>query len=277
MRKTLRKPSAQKAAPRKRKLFARTREEFSLHFWVDVTTLVASIATVVTLVLLLKDRPAQANVAAWTLLQNYLTGDHDRPHFNEGQGFALETLAHNHIDLWNIDANRIYLANTNLHNASMQESEFSDATFSVVDFSGADLDNANFEHAFFAQCNCRHVDFSAANLRKATLAGGDYRAASFSGADISDMTIHGAIQLDAGAFLDACYREGHPPHFYLSAAKTHEIHPNIAMPKRPLGVACDEWRDAWVFLWKNEPHEENVRQTGEGHAEIPSSAVSRGR
>lgn len=58
-----------------RGLAARLRDELSFHFPVDVTTLLASVATVVTLVLLLHDRREQADIAAWTMLQAYLDGD----------------------------------------------------------------------------------------------------------------------------------------------------------------------------------------------------------
>ena len=64
MRQT-RKPSAGKPATRKRKVLARLREELSFHFWVDFTTMLASLAAVVTLILLLMDRPEQAKITAW--------------------------------------------------------------------------------------------------------------------------------------------------------------------------------------------------------------------
>ena len=71
---------------------------FNFRFAVDVTALIASIATVTTLVYLIYDRRDSTNIAAWTLLQGYLNQEH-RPEFDEGQRFALETLVQHGIKL----------------------------------------------------------------------------------------------------------------------------------------------------------------------------------
>lgn len=204
---------------------ALTREEF--HFWVDVTTLIASLATVVTLVLLLLDRPQQANIAAWTLLHSYLQ-DQKPAQFDVGQRFALETLVNNGVDLTGIDAHEVALERAKLRHAKFQLSIFKGANLSDDDLSdsnfyGTDFSPAPTRPTSIESCICRKVSFGFANLSGAIIISGDFTDAVFESADVSDMTIIDGVGFsdnpaekalfNPDAFLLACYKQGHLPTF----------------------------------------------------------------
>jgi hypothetical protein len=266
MRKTLRKPSSRKPTSRKCKLLARLREELaSFHFWVDTMTMVASIATVAALIAtaiqlnwLRHDRTDQANIAAWSLLQNYLQSDH-RAQSDQGQGFALETLVKNHVELVNLDVHDIHLENTNLHGTNAQDSTFRHAYLRSVDLSNADLSNADFEGAVFESCNCAYTQFWGANLHRAFL-DGNFISAHFDLADVSDLkpwsitvktysdkdVIEGPRIIEAHpsinpeALKEACFEVGHKPQF-----------PNVNMPEDPQRSDCfDEWGEIWAERYR---------------------------
>ncbi|SAL54151.1 Pentapeptide repeats (8 copies) [Caballeronia peredens] len=201
---------------------ALTREEF--HFWVDVTTLIASVATVVTLVLLLIDRPQQANIAAWTLLQTYLH-DEKRPQFEEGQSYALETLAKNGVPMVRLDGHGIIVFGANLEHAIFSEASFQLAHFTFVSLNKAQLQGADLRSALIYKCDCRNADFTIADLRGAVIMGGDFAFAKFSQADISGMTIssdrdNGDPRFSPGAFDYSCYAANQPPDNRSSAVST---------------------------------------------------------
>ncbi|NPT44341.1 hypothetical protein GNZ12_24125 [Paraburkholderia sp. 1N] len=228
-----------------RKFGARLRTEFTFHFFIDVTTLIASIATVVALVILIHDRPEQANIAAWQILQNYLQGD-KRAGFDEGQSFALETLVKNGVALTSLDAHAIHLEGTNLRRALLSGASFENAQLVAVDLTDADIENVNFEGAELEACNCHGSLFYDASLRGAKISPGDYRNANFDGADISDLQIghvkagkvlsYETAGFDSGAFLGACYQKGHEP----------EFPPGLRWPDAPQGEGCDlKWGDKW--------------------------------
>jgi len=213
----------------------------TFHFFVDVTTLLASIATVIALIFLIHDRRDQANIAAWTLLQTYLQQEH-RAQFNQGQSFALETLASHGIDLHDIDAHGIVLADTNLRAVDAEEASFEHAQLVGVDLWSAALNGSNFKKSDMYSCNCRYASFSNANLTGASFRGGDYRDADFGFADVSDMTL-AANQVDQDAFRNSCNRPGHPPHAFSSVP--------IDSPKHPQSDACLKvWSKSWDALAK---------------------------
>ena len=183
---------------------------FDFHFFVDTTTLLASIATVIALFYLIHDRRDQANIAAWNLLQGYMQHE-PRERFNEGQGFALETLSRQGVSLDELDAHGVLISDADLHGMEGKGASFQHSILAGIDFSGALFFAGSFEGAAISSCNCRYTRFTDANLRGATLGAGDYRDASFLGADVSDLTAGGEIQLDRDAFAGSCYRPGHPP------------------------------------------------------------------
>jgi hypothetical protein len=84
--------------------------------FVEVATLIAAVSSAITLILLLQDRPKQANIAAFQLLQNYLQSS-SRAQFNQGQNFALETLVKNRVSLRGLDAHEILLSHIDIQNA----------------------------------------------------------------------------------------------------------------------------------------------------------------
>lgn len=264
MRKTLRKPSSRKPTSRKCKLLAGLREELaSFHFWVEAMTMVASIATVAALIAtaiqlnwLRHDRTDQANIAAWTLLQNYLQSEH-RAQSDQGQGFALETLVKNHVELVNLDAHDIYLENINLQGANAQASKFQHAYLSNVDLSHADLSNADFEGVLL-DCNCASTQFWGANLHGAFL-DGNFTSANLHFTDVSDLkpmsltvreysdkgfvearVLKAHPSINPEAFKEACFEVGHKPQF-----------PNVDMPEDPQGSDCfDDWGEIWAERYR---------------------------
>ncbi|MDR5878805.1 pentapeptide repeat-containing protein [Caballeronia sp. LZ032] len=208
----------------------------SFRWFVDVTTLLASVATVVTLLILIHDRREQANIAAWTLLQAYLQGK-PRANFDQGQGFALEKLAEHRVVLTALDANDATIRGAHLHGLIAPLASFRRSELTDVDLSGA-----NFEDA----------DFSCVLMR-----GGSYRGARFDGADISTLKvwwfpatdIASAMpppELDIDAFRSACYEPGYPP----------DLPPGLTVPSAPQGQWCT---NLWGKQWKKRVGERQTK------------------
>jgi hypothetical protein len=265
MRKSLRKPSGRKAASQRSEPLKQIHVGLSFHFWVDVMSVIASFATVaaliaaaVTLRWLYHDRTDQANVAAWTLLQNYLQSE-PRAQSDEGQSFALETLVKNGVAIVGIDAQHIWLSNADLSEAKAVLADFRHAYFGYVNFTNAVFGAANFEDTMFLACNCVNASFEEANLSGLIVLSGDFSHANFKLADVSDLQIARGEQLifdssrlayiqkpdpakiDANAFEDACYEAGHEPQFLGS----------VKRPMDPQGDACKrQWGDAWAARGK---------------------------
>jgi len=213
---------------RLRPLAARLRQALTYRLALDLTTLLASFATVIALGLLIYDRRQQADIAAWTLLQTYLQAN-PRPRFNGGQNFALETLVQHGVDLFNLDGHDIVLDNANLHGLKGDGASFRKATLASVDLSGASLVRANFEGASIVLCECGGATFEYSNLTGASISGGTYLGVAFFGADISDLSFDvRPIDLAPDAFEHACYRTGHPPH----------LPKQIRLPSAPQGIYC---------------------------------------
>lgn len=194
----------------------------NFHWFVDITTLLASLATVVALAFLIHDRRDQANIAAWTLLQSYLQQEH-RAHFNEGQNFAVETLVRNRVSLDGLDAHGIWLSSIDAVNAS---------------FAGG-----NFEDAILEGCRCNGAVFFFADLRGARISG-EFEGATFDTADISDADFKSSLiapdSETSEAVQHACYRPHHPPK---SLQK---------LPLNPQSPFClDAWGDEWATLDKS--------------------------
>jgi hypothetical protein len=261
MRKSLRKPSGRKAASQRSEPLKQIHMGLPFHYWVDVMSVIASFATVaaliaaaVTLRWLYHDRTDQANVAAWTLLQNYLQSE-SRAQSDEGQSFALETLVKNGVGIVGIDAQHIWLSNTDLSEAKAVSANFQNAYFGYVNLTNAVLGDASFKDTMFLACTCVNASFEQANLSGVTVISGDFRYANFNLADVSDLQVTGAKQIifdssqsayiqkpdpakiDANAFKNACYEAGHEPQFSS----------NVKMPIDPQGDACKrQWGDAWA-------------------------------
>ncbi len=219
--------------------------------WIlDVSTLVASVATVATLLFFMHDRREQANIAAWTLLQGYLHQDH-RAQFNEGQGFALETLARNGVNLSGLDAHDSFIYMTNLHGLDAASASFEHAELQGVDLSNAGLEGAHFEGATLFGCDCRGADFKLGNLRGASLSG-DFRGASFSAADISDLEFPLGTTADEDVLKEACYRPGHAPTYPDDVHDDlYDMHIKPAVD--PHGRWCMSlWGEEWARLKRRE-------------------------
>lgn len=221
--------------------------EFSFKLFVDVTTLIASIATVVTLIFLVRDRPEQANVAAWQLLQNYLRNPH-RATSNQGQSYALETLVGNDVSLDGFDGRGITLNEATLRKADATNSTFSKAELINVDLTGAYFTVADLEDIVFNNCACRGVNFYFANLRNAKIYSGDFRKSNFEGADISGLRVEKIpswskstlTQFDPDAFAKSCYDNGREP-----------VLPGIKW-RRPASPQSDDCKKNWDKDWQQE-------------------------
>jgi len=203
---------------------------------IDVSTLLASVAGLVTLILLLRDRPTQENVAAWQLLQSYLS-QKPRPGFNEGQVFALEALNENRQSLDSIDAQGITLTSAKLHGLIAYKSNFQGAKIRFSDISGSLLFHSNFQGAVLESCDLENTDFDGGSLVGARLDGSYFKGAQFDFTDVSDLNAvtTGAAGsndsvFDADAFKSACYRTGHPP----------RLPEGVRPPADPQGRACTE-------------------------------------
>ncbi|WP_250455325.1 pentapeptide repeat-containing protein [Caballeronia sp. ATUFL_M2_KS44] len=222
---------------RRATLLARLRDELSFRLWVDITTMLASIAAVVTLVLLLRDRPMGENTSAWQLLESYLV-QHPRPRFNEGQVFAMETLTSNHVELTNIDAAGIDLRNAQLQGIVAVGGSFIDAYMQEDNLSGGDFRWSRFRNATLKWCECREISFEGADLTGASLLGGSYDRANFHGADISGIVIgtnYSGMSMDEDAMQDACFDKSHPP--------------DLGGVKSPLYPQSDACVAAWGKQW----------------------------
>ncbi|WP_206365996.1 pentapeptide repeat-containing protein [Caballeronia sp. SBC2] len=214
----------------------------SFHWLVDVATLLSSIATVIALVFLIHDRRDQANIAAWTLLQTYLQQEH-RPDFNEGQGFALETLTRNGVDLSGLDVHASFIFTANLHGLIANYSSFKNARLRDLDLSDASFNWADLEFANIWSCECQRARFTDANLRNATLANGTYQDADFHNADVSGLWFSTSHQ-DPDLFKNTCYRPGDPPH--LDSAR---LPMPFAPPADPQGKLCiQRWGKQWAAI-----------------------------
>ncbi|MDN7180272.1 pentapeptide repeat-containing protein [Caballeronia sp. SEWSISQ10-4 2] len=227
-----------------RGLAARLRQELSFHFIVDVTTLLASVATVVALIFLIHDRRDQADIAAWTLLQTYLQGE-PRVQFDAGQRFALETLVRHRVSLNNLDAHGAIIKKADLHGLEAFGASFKRASMIDVDLSGAYLGRDDFEGAYISNCQCGSVLFVDADLTGAEITRGTFHNANFYSADISDLVADTHTQgfvfpkpeLDPGAFELSCFRPGHPPH----------LPKETSLPKYPQSADCvNYWNDSWA-------------------------------
>jgi hypothetical protein len=228
----------------------------------DVTTLLSSVATVAalgltiyTLRLLLHDRIEQGNTAAWQLLQSYV--EHKpRARFNEGQGFALETLVRNGIDLGQFDGDDSVIFGADLHGAYLPKSSFRRSSLESVILSDANLWDSSLDEATIFHCLCERVDLKDADLFKAKIEGGKYGSANFKEADISDLSLEAItwaprdkaildieslpseLDFSPDAFVDACYQRGHEPD--LRPAKVHR-------PSDPQGSVCTKiWGKKWA-------------------------------
>jgi hypothetical protein len=203
-----------------RKIGAHLRAELSFNTIVSVASMMTSL---VALLIVLSDRPQQQNIAAWQLLQNYLQNA-KRPQFDDGQSFALHTLAKNGVPLTSLDGHNITLSGTDLHMAHLHAASFEKSSLSDINFAGADLTHVNFSDAFIENCNCRGADFRSANLIGAHLQGGDYTDAIFDGANVSDIIIGyvmpgvslfeppgWAPKIGPDALRRACFTPEHPP------------------------------------------------------------------
>jgi hypothetical protein len=233
-----------------RKFGARLRSELSFHFFVDVTTLLASIATVIVLAYLIKDRPQQQNIAAWQILQTYLQGE-KRAGFDEGQSFAFETLVRNGVSLYYLDAHNVFLFRANLRGARMAAASFEKAQLYDIDLSHAFVMKTSFDGANLIFCHCDHANFNYADFSHAEIDGGDYRDASFDLADISDLEIatmafggeppiFKTAELNSNAFQYACYQKGHEPVWL------KEDSPNLKLPADPQRRKCNAtWGEKW--------------------------------
>jgi uncharacterized protein YjbI with pentapeptide repeats len=227
------------------RLVARFRAELSFHFLVDVTTLIASAATVITLLILLQDRRDQANIAAWTLLQTYLEDGHP-PQFNEGQGFALHTLARNGVPVDHLNGHSLYVEHADMseveaRDAILTGAQFFDVTLSDAEFEGTDLSGATIQ-----QCQCNGIKAAHANLSGAKLLEGSYKEADFEGADVSDVVISD-VTADPQMFATACYAAGHPP----SLSRT--VH-TLTIPADPPSVDCMKiWQTTWHNRYGSPP------------------------
>ncbi|HKR45421.1 MAG TPA: pentapeptide repeat-containing protein [Paraburkholderia sp.] len=245
IRKTLRKPSARKPPRREWKRFTDAREH--LHLWVDLLTMLASIATVVTLYFLLQDRPKQENITAWTLLQGYLQSA-TRSEFNQGQGFAMQSLAKNKIPLEFIKANGIHITGADLRKADFDRAEFRQATFDKSNLAGASFIGAVLQGASIDQCgDCENITFRGADLSDAHISNGDLSGTSFDLADISGLEFSD-VTLDELAIGTACFRRNNPPRFWHKVdGKTESYVPaNLVMPMDPQGELCVQgWGKSW--------------------------------
>jgi len=242
---------------------------FDFRFFVDITTLLASIATVIALALLIHDRRDQADIAAWSLLQGYLQGS--QREVNLGQGFALETLVRHGVWLDSLDAHDTVIQQANLHGLHGYHASFKHATLTPVDLSNAELLWANFEGARIFRCRCQGTNFAYSNLRGAALLGGAYQGANFEGADISDLGFGIKFSASEGngfsldlvqlpvlntdAFKGACYRPGHPPRLSKMpldpSDMSLDLDKKISMPVDPQGTWCmQNWGKTWAALEK---------------------------
>jgi Pentapeptide repeats (9 copies) len=232
----------------------------NFHWFVDITTLLASIATVVALAFLIHDRRDQANIAAWTLLQAYLQ-QQPRAQFNEGQSFALETLAQHEVLLAGIDAHDATIEEADLDGLLAPEASFKNASLSEIRLSEADLSASNLENVMISDCKCQNTMFLDANLRNGHIAYSNLQGAFFAGADVSDFKADGVHFLtvaeniaagrtpfrpkggmyDRDVLRDSCYRPGHPPKAV-----------GADLPTDPQGGRCmTRWGKEWAAL---EPH-----------------------
>jgi hypothetical protein len=225
----------QQAEPKKE------RRQFNFHFLVDVTTLLASIATVIALMIVIHDRRDQADIAAWTLLQGYLHQEH-RAVYNEGQSFALETLVQNGVSLEHLDAHGADIPNADLHGANASGASFTGAALRTVNLSDVELSGTDLEGATLTDCVCQGAHFTGANLARTAIIGGDFGDASFSLSDVSDLIVFG-VRIDRDAFKDACFRQGHP----LGAVSPDRF----AAPGNPQSYDCKvRWGAKWAALEK---------------------------
>jgi hypothetical protein len=212
----------------------------NFHWFVDVTTLLASIATVIALGFLIHDRRDAANIAAWTLLQTYLQQEH-RPKFNEGQSFALETLAQHWVVLEDMDAHDAVFNSVDLRNLFAAHASFENARLNNDDLRDAHLWEANFSNGTLEGCNCRDAFFANASFNGAHILGGDFRGARFQGADLTDLEL-ALNSADKDAFKDACYKAGHPP--YPSPDLPKGFWPDL--PVNPQSMVCKAlWGKSW--------------------------------
>jgi hypothetical protein len=230
--------------------FAHMRKEFTFKLFVDVTTLGASIATVIALVLLLHDRPEQAKIAAWQLLQNYLQSE-KRAEFDQGQSFALETLVSHDVSLSGLDGHGITLFGSNLQGADAGTSVLANSSLINVDLSKSYFDAADLTGATLNNCTCNNASFTFSTLRSVRLFSGDFRGTDFEGADISDLTIlrpdlkKSLPKFSADAFVKSCYAKGHDPKL-----------PGVdwRKPMEPHGEFCTQaWGEEWSKVMSETP------------------------
>ncbi|MEX3855540.1 pentapeptide repeat-containing protein [Paraburkholderia sp. BR10923] len=245
IRKTLRKPSARKPTRRKQKWLAFPRD---FHFWVDVTTLLASLATVGTLALLVRDRANLQNIAAWTQLQGYFQSG-KRSQFNQGQGFAMQTLASNGVTLAYIEADGVRIISADLDGADFTGAQLRGAQFDTPSLSGAHFTGAVLRDAFIDHCkDCGHVHFEAAQLSNARIRGGDLSDADFTRADISGLEFED-VKLDEFAIGAACYTKYNPPKFTHREGgieRKDYVPTGVIMPLAPQSELCMlQWGKAW--------------------------------
>ncbi|MFM0554793.1 pentapeptide repeat-containing protein [Paraburkholderia sediminicola] len=232
-------------------------ESARFHVIVDATTLAASVCAAVTLLFLLHDRPEQANIAAFQLLQNYLQNP-VRAQFNEGQSFAMETLLKNGVSLNGIDAHDIYLSDTDLSGSTFVTDSFHGAHMYSVNLTNAKFLGVVLSDGQISECKCRYASFEGADLSNTTFENGDYSNVNFDDADISDFVINIAapqkndhidkkLHIDMNAFKNACFEKDHPPLLgLLNGDYRLGTVISMDMPKNPQGGSCNsKWRDIW--------------------------------
>lgn len=212
-------------------------------FFVDFTTMVASIATVVTLVFYLDDRRESANNAAWTVLHSYLQQDRGAP-ADAQQLSALEKLVSNGVDFRGTDMRKINIIGGRLQGLRGDAANFRGARFEFSDLSKSVFLITDLEDARLENCLCDDVLFEAADLEGASLSGA-FRGANFDIADISDLHFQldaaprGSQSIARDIFRHACFRPGHPP--VLSGP--------FEQPGDPQGRECMKgWGQRWADI-----------------------------
>lgn len=252
-------------------------EQRWFHFAVDITTLAASIATVVVLVLLLLDRADTQDTIAWQLLQGYLQAPaSDRIQADVGQRYALETLNRNHVRLDGLQADHVWLADARLPKVSLYQVSMNNANLKKVLLSGANMNEGSFRNATLIDvtlssaairfsllqdvrldfCQCQNTNFNYSMLHGARFTAGDYTNASFARAEVSDMrilVIHPEMMPDLSL---ACYPQAHPPRFFkLQGGGREELFPSEPgqKDKNPWDSPdCRIWLKTWHELWPDE-------------------------